>query len=107
MTRKAKELATFFHLIFSDYFKKVDGREEQNISVAYVNEVIKDISEKNAGTLNIIMTDEMMPDSRTASKVDEKSVKMDWTSLDIDKQNIFILAAFNTVSIIIMDKSPN
>ena len=38
------------------------AKDNKYITLAYVNEVIKDISEKNAGTLNIIMTDEMMPD---------------------------------------------
>ena len=68
----------------------------QKITVAYVNEVIKDISEKDEGSLNIIMTDEIMPDvSDTASEFDDTSVTYDWTSLDIDVPNIFIMAAFN------------
>ena len=44
------------------------------------------------------MIDELMPDHKTVSKVNENSMTYDWTSLDIDKQNIYILATFNPIS---------
>ena len=44
------------------------------------------------------MIDEVMTHFDSVSKHDENTMTFDWTSLDKDKQNIFILAAFNPLS---------